>query len=163
MLNRAVAVITWIVLAAMPALAQPAPKRPACSQSMIVGTWQAIFTPGVANPIAPGFPLYPNFACAVTVAANGTVTTGNCALNDNFSLTKQPAGSLTIDRTCHVVGTTAFRTDPAQRKAILSFKHRCRSGDPAMAVGCLAFSRGVALSEDGVAVGHRPPTFFLLS
>jgi hypothetical protein len=26
---------------------------------MIAGTWQALFSPGVSNPIAPGFPIYP--------------------------------------------------------------------------------------------------------
>jgi hypothetical protein len=103
-LNRAVAFIAWIVLGAAAAFAQPAPKLPACSQSMIVGTWQALFAPGVSNPIAPGFPIYPNFACPVSISANGSLTTGNCTLNDNFMLTQQPSGSLTIDRTCHAVG-----------------------------------------------------------
>ncbi len=107
-LNRAVASIALMALAATAALAQPAPKLPACSQSMIVGTWQVLFAPGVSNPIAPGFPIYPNFACPVSISTNGSLTTGNCILNDNFMLTQQPSGSLTIDRTCHVVGSIAY-------------------------------------------------------
>jgi hypothetical protein len=107
-LKPAVASVASILFGGAAAFAQPAPRLPACSQSMIVGTWQALFAPGVSNPIAPGFPVYPNFACPVSVASNGTLTTGNCTLSDNFTLTKQPSGSLTIDRTCHVVGSIAY-------------------------------------------------------
>jgi hypothetical protein len=108
MLNRTVASIAWIVSGALAAFAQPAPKLPPCSQSMIVGTWQAIFTPGASNPVAPGFPLYPNFACPVNISSNGSLTASNCTLTDNFAITQQPAGMLTIDRTCHAVGSLTY-------------------------------------------------------
>jgi hypothetical protein len=71
-LSRAVVTVACIVWGATAAFAQPAPKLPACSQSMIVGTWQALFAPGASNPIAPGFPIYPNFACPISISANGS-------------------------------------------------------------------------------------------
>jgi hypothetical protein len=134
---------------------------------MIVGTWQAIFTPGMANPIAPGFPLYPNFACGVSVAVNGTVTAGNCALNDNFSLTKQPAGSLTIDRTCHVVGTIAYtvcvQNGPCSTQGnyvVQTSVSLWRSGDGSRLSGFQSWSCSVG----GRGCGRTPPAkFFLLS
>jgi len=61
---RAVAV-AWLVLRLSAGHAQtPTNQAPQpCSQSMIVGTWQALFVPGPSNPLAPGFPIYPIFAC----------------------------------------------------------------------------------------------------
>jgi hypothetical protein len=75
---------------------------------MIVGTWQALFAPGPSNPLAPGFPIYPIFACPVSISTDGSLGTGDCTLNDNFTLTQQPSGKLTIDRTCHVVGSITY-------------------------------------------------------
>jgi hypothetical protein len=86
----------------------PGPRLPPCSQSMIVGTWQALFVPGPSNPLAPGFPIYPIFACPVSISTDGSLGTGDCTLNDNFTLTQQPSGKLTIDRTCHVVGSITY-------------------------------------------------------
>jgi hypothetical protein len=70
-LIRAVAV-AWLVLGLSAGHAQtPTNQAPRpCSQSMIVGTWQALFSPGVSNPIAPGFPIYPNFACPVSISTD---------------------------------------------------------------------------------------------
>jgi hypothetical protein len=107
-LVRAATPVALVFVGLSAAFAQPTPKVPACSQSMIVGTWQALFAPGASNPIAPGFPVYPSFACPVGISANGTLTTGKCTLTDNFTLTRQPSGSLTIDRTCHVIGSIAY-------------------------------------------------------
>jgi hypothetical protein len=55
------------------------------------------FFSGVSNPIAPGFPIYPNFACAMTISKDGLLA-GNCTLSENFKLTQQPSGTLTVDR-----------------------------------------------------------------
>jgi hypothetical protein len=106
--NRALASVTWVALGLSAAFAQAPPKLPACSQSMIVGTWQALFVPGPSNPLAPGFPIYPIFACPVSISTDGSLGTGDCTLNDYFMLTQQPSGQLTIDRTCHVVGSITY-------------------------------------------------------
>ena len=97
---RAVAV-AWLVLGLSAGHAQtPTNRAPRpCSQSMIVGTWQALFSPGVSNPIAPGFPIYPNFACPVSISTDGSLT-ARCTLAENFKLTQQPSGTLTIGRAC---------------------------------------------------------------
>jgi hypothetical protein len=107
-MSRAVKSVALLFVELSGASAQPAPTLPACSQSMIVGTWQALFAPGVSNPLAPGFPIYPNFSCPVSISTNGSLTTDKCALNDNFTLTQQPSGQLTIDRTCHVTGSIGY-------------------------------------------------------
>ena len=60
------------------------------------------------NPLAPGFPIYPIFACPVSISNDGSLGTGDCTLNDNFTLTQQPSGKLTIDRTCHVIGSITY-------------------------------------------------------
>jgi hypothetical protein len=104
---RTVGPAAFILLGMSSASAQPTQKVPACTQSMIVGTWQALFSPGVSNPIAPGFPIYPNFACPVTISKDGLLT-GNCTLAENFKLTQQPSGTLTVERTCRAVGPIAY-------------------------------------------------------
>jgi hypothetical protein len=108
------AAVAWLVLGPSAGHAQtPTKQGPGpCSQSMIAGTWQALFSPGVSNPIAPGFPIYPNFACAVSISKDGLLA-GNCTLADNFKLTQQPSGTLTVDRACRVIGTIAYHVcDP---------------------------------------------------
>jgi hypothetical protein len=105
---RAAVSAALIIVGLSSASGQPASKVPVCSQSMIVGTWQALFAPGVSNPLAPGFPIYPNFACAVNISPGGSLTTGNCTLNDNFALTEQVSGELMIDRMCHVIGSITY-------------------------------------------------------
>jgi hypothetical protein len=103
--NRALASVTWVALGVSAAFAQVPPKLPACSQSMIVGTWQALFAPGPSNPLAPGFPIYPIFACPVTISTDGSLSTGDCTLNDNFTLT-QPGTATRSD----LHGPTAVET-----------------------------------------------------
>jgi hypothetical protein len=110
---RTVGPAALILLGMSSASAQPTQKRSACTQSMIVGTWQALFSPGVSNPIAPGFPIYPNFACAVTISTDGSLT-ARCTLAENFKLTQQPSGTLAVERTCHVIGSIAYTVcDPS--------------------------------------------------
>jgi hypothetical protein len=77
-------------------------KLPACSQSMIIATtWQAVF-----NQYSGLFA----FACPINIASNGTLTSGTCTFPAGQSIVTSPSGTLTIDRTCHVVGSVAFST-----------------------------------------------------
>jgi hypothetical protein len=103
------AVSAALIICGLPsASGQPASKAPVCSQSMIVGTWQALFAPGVSNPLAPGFPIYPNFTCSLNIAPSGSLTASNRTLNDSFMLTEQASGELMIDRVCHVIGSITY-------------------------------------------------------
>jgi hypothetical protein len=112
MLNRAFASITWLILALSAAYAQqpgttpqPAqPRLPICSQSMIVGTWQAVFSQFAVNALQSNL----GFACPLTIAANGTVTPGNCLVSASQAIMNPPSGALTIDRACHVIGTISY-------------------------------------------------------
>ena len=105
-LNRAVVSVASILFCVTAAVAEEpettaklGPKLHACSQSMIVGTWQAVFWPASTR----------GFACPISIADNGTLTPGTCTLPDsNFTLTQVPSGSMTIDRACHVVGSIAY-------------------------------------------------------
>jgi hypothetical protein len=65
---------------------------------MIVGSWH------VYLPAAGGL------ACPVSIAANGAVAAGNCVVSPGMGITilHPPAGTLTIDRSCHVTGSIAF-------------------------------------------------------
>jgi hypothetical protein len=159
---RAVASVAWLVLSLSAGHAQTptnqAPRQ--CSQSMITGTWQALFSPGVSNPIAPGFPIYPNFACAVTISKDGLLT-GNCTLAENFKLTQQPSGTLTVDRACHVVGTIAYTVcDPINGACskqsdymVLASVSLWRSSDGSRLSGFQSWSCSVG----GRGCGRTPP------
>jgi hypothetical protein len=103
-LNRVVASIASIFFAGAAAFAQPAPKVPACSQSMIVGTWQAVFSQLAVNPLQGNL----GFACPIGIAPNGTLTPGDCILSASQAIIAPVSGTLTIDRTCHVVGSITY-------------------------------------------------------
>ena len=94
-LNRATVIVASTLWVASPAFAAET-RLPACPQSMIVGTWQALIG-GAA-------------ACPITIAANGSITAGTCQTASQIAVLHPPAGSLTINRSCHVTGsiTLAF-------------------------------------------------------
>jgi hypothetical protein len=81
--------------------AKPGVKVPACTQSMIVGTRQAVFT-----SVAPL--TFRVFACPIDIAADGTLSPVNCTIPDTGMTATPPAGTLTIDRSCHVTGTINY-------------------------------------------------------
>jgi hypothetical protein len=58
---RAAVALAMLILSLSPAFGQPAPKGPVCSQSMIVGTWQALFAPGVSKSTGARFSNLPQF------------------------------------------------------------------------------------------------------
>jgi hypothetical protein len=77
-------------------------KLAACTQSMIAGTWQAVFNSFVPNTV---------FACPITISTNGTVTPGTCTFGPPelpYVLVQPPSGTLTIDRACHVTGSISY-------------------------------------------------------
>jgi hypothetical protein len=82
-------------------------RLPACSQSMIVGTTWHVFMFGIYYNTTPS-----GFSCPLSIAANGTVTSGTClsppSSSTSFTLSQPPTGMLTIDRSCHVTGTVNF-------------------------------------------------------
>ena len=87
--------------AQQPETAKPGVKVPACTQSMIVGTWQAVFT-----SVAPL--TFRVFACPIDIAANGTFDPGNCTTPDTAMTVTPPTETWTIDRRCHVTGTINY-------------------------------------------------------
>jgi hypothetical protein len=86
-------------------IANQGTKLPACSPSMIVGTWQAVF--GYGTPLH-GTAQNNGFSCPLDVAANGTITSGACILGSGVTVSPSPSGMLTIDTACHVVGSIRF-------------------------------------------------------
>jgi hypothetical protein len=110
---RAVASVAWLALGLSAGHAQtpttPAPRLPPCSQSMIVGTWQAVFSQFGAIALHENL----GFACPIVIATNGTLTPGSCLVSAHQSLIKPPTGTLTIDRACHVVGSIAYTFENA--------------------------------------------------
>jgi hypothetical protein len=88
----------------------PAIRFPACSQSMIVGLkWQAVFVGVIPAPYSTGV----NFSCPISIAANGSLTPGNCTISNalvGLTVTQPPSGVLTIDRACHVIGSITYVT-----------------------------------------------------
>jgi hypothetical protein len=89
-LSRAIVTVASILCAVSPAFAAET-RLPVCSQSMMVGTWQSVFFSGIA--------------CPITIAANGSITAGTCETGSATAILHPPAGSLTIDRSCHVTGS----------------------------------------------------------
>jgi hypothetical protein len=92
-LSRAIVTATSIFCAVSTAFAAET-RLPACSQSMIVGTWQAYFSQGIA--------------CPINIAANGAITAGTCEIGSVVALVHPPAGSLTINRSCRVTGSITY-------------------------------------------------------
>jgi hypothetical protein len=84
---------------------RPGVKLPACSSSMIIGTWQAAF--GYGTPIY-GTAQNNGFSCPLNIAADGTVTSGACVLGSGMTVSPAPSGVLTIDNKCHVAGSLTF-------------------------------------------------------
>jgi hypothetical protein len=93
-LSRAIVTVASILCAVSTAFAAET-RLPVCSQLMIVGTWQAYFS-------------YGGLACPITIAANGSITAGTCKTVSTIALPHPPAGSLTIDRSCHVTGSITY-------------------------------------------------------
>jgi hypothetical protein len=93
-LRRAIVTVASTLCAMSTAFAAET-RLPACTQSMIVGTWQAYFS---------------NYgiACPITIAANGAITVGTCEHGSLVALLHPPAGSLTINRSCHVTGSITY-------------------------------------------------------
>ena len=87
--------------AQQPETAKPVVKFPPCAQSMIVGTWEAVFT-----SVAPL--TFRVFACPIGIGATGTLAAGNCTTPDTAMTVTPPTGTLTIDRACHVTGTISY-------------------------------------------------------
>jgi hypothetical protein len=80
-------------------------RLPACSPSMIVGTWQAAF--GYGTPIY-GTAQNNGFSCPLNIAANGTITSGPCVVGSGVTVSPVPSGVVTIDNKCHVAGSITF-------------------------------------------------------
>jgi len=80
-------------------------KLPNCSQSMIVGTWQGVFTHGQGGDNDTD-----SFACPINIAADGTVTAGNCTVIPVLTIALAPSGTLKIDNTCRVTGSMSYNT-----------------------------------------------------
>jgi hypothetical protein len=109
MLNRVIASTIWMVLGAAAAFAQqpapqPASRLPTCTQSMIIGTSQAVFTQFAVNLLQGNL----GFACPINIGGNGALTPGNCTVSASETIVSPPSGTLTIDRACHVIGTISF-------------------------------------------------------
>ena len=85
--------------------AQPPLMLPTCTPSMIVGTWHAAF--GYGTPVY-GTAQNNGFACPLTIAPNGTINSGACIVGSTMTVSSPPSGTLTIDRSCHVVGLITF-------------------------------------------------------
>ena len=65
-------------------------RLPTCDPSMIVGTWQAAF--------AYGTPIYGTaqnngFSCPLTVATDGTITSGTCILGSGITVSPVLVGT----------------------------------------------------------------------
>jgi hypothetical protein len=111
-LNRAfpsIALTLFGVPAAMvqqPATTAPqaSPGLSACTQAMIAGTWQTVFAQFAVNPLQGNL----GFACPIGIAANRTLTPGECVLSASQSILSPPSGTLTIDGGCRVIGTISF-------------------------------------------------------
>jgi hypothetical protein len=80
-------------------------KHGTCSQSMIAGTWQGVFTQGQGVDNATD-----SFACPINIAADGTATAGNCTVLPGMSFVLSPSGTLKIDNTCHVTGSIGYNS-----------------------------------------------------
>jgi hypothetical protein len=115
MLFRTIALIATMFLGLSSAVAQQrattsqlAPKLPACSQSMLVGTWQAVFNGGLGYGS--------NFVCPISISSSGTLTAGTCTFFSGATATQLPSGSLIIDRACHVTGfiNYTYESNPIQ-------------------------------------------------
>ena len=76
-----------------------------CSQSMIVGTWQTVLDRGTGVDNAMD-----SFACPISIAADGTVTGGNCIVPGGLTIASAPSGTLKIDNTCRVTGSITYNT-----------------------------------------------------
>ena len=85
--------------------AQPPLMLPTCTPSMIAGTWHAAF--GYGTPVY-GTAQNNGFACPLTIAPNGTINSGACIVGSTMTVSSPPSGTLTIDRSCHVVGLITF-------------------------------------------------------
>jgi hypothetical protein len=70
-----------------------------CSQSMIERTWQANFYLAQVNH---------GFSCPIGISSNGTLSFGNCTTAKNVTIARAPSGMLTIDRTCHAIGSITY-------------------------------------------------------
>jgi hypothetical protein len=93
-------------------------------------------------------------------SADGLLT-GNCTLAENFKLTQQPSGTLTVDRACHVVGTIAYTVcDPINGACskqsdyvVRASVSLWRSGDGSRLSGFQSWSCSVG----GRGCGRTPP------
>ena len=74
-------------------------KFPTCSQSSIEREWLANFYLAQVNH---------GFSCPIGISSDGTLSFGNCATAKNVTIARPPSGMLTIDRTCHVVGSITY-------------------------------------------------------
>ena len=74
-------------------------KFPTCSQSSIEREWLANFYLALVNH---------GFSCPIGISSDGMLSFGNCATAKNVTIARPPSGTLTIDRTCHVVGSITY-------------------------------------------------------
>ena len=110
-------------------------RLPACNTTMIVGTWQAAF--GYGAPIY-GTAQNNGFSCPLTISNEGKVTSGPCTLGSGVTVAPMPAGVLTIDRACHVVGSITFGYCNPGRSCVNSWQMTVslwRSGDGSRLTG----------------------------
>jgi hypothetical protein len=144
---RAVVSVVSIFLGLSSAVAQQAtttpqfaPRLPACSQSMLVGTWQAVFNTG------GGY--YQNFVCPISISSSGTLTAGTCRFFAGITATQLPSGSLIIDRACHVTGLINYTiSNPYQLSVSL-----WRSADGSRLSGFSEFCGAPCATNPGNAI-----------
>jgi hypothetical protein len=112
----------------------PAVALPACYQSMIAGTWQALF-----ENVFLGYTM----ACTISVSSTGAISNSVCSIGGalrpgdaNWTLTQPPSGALTINHACHVVGSINYIvcasqpcSNPNQLKNIQTLPSLWRSRD----------------------------------
>jgi len=97
--NRALASDTWVALGLSAAFAQAPLKVPACSPVYDRRDMAGAFCAWAIESACARFFLSIPFLLALSAfQTDGSLGTGDCTLNDNFTLTQQPSGKLTIDR-----------------------------------------------------------------
>jgi hypothetical protein len=127
----------------------PAVSLPACSQSTIAGSWQAL----LPNPYL-GFTL----ACSFIVSATGTVSDGACDIGSfthgGWALTQPPWGTLTINPACKVIGAISYTVcspapcgDPVTSLTVQNQALLWRSRDGSRLSGFLQWKPGQSIVE----------------
>jgi hypothetical protein len=74
-------------------------KLPTRAQSLIEREWLANFYLAQVNH---------GFSCPIGISSDGTLSFKNCTTAKYVTIARPPSGMMTIDRTCHVVGSITY-------------------------------------------------------